>query len=160
VTVTALTLRPATAAVVAEVAAAERALFGVDAWSAGSVAEELTGERRHAVVATDETGSVVGYAVALVAADVADLQRIAVLPPWRRTGLARRLLAEVQRGARTAGAERMLLEVGAGNEPARGFYAATGFVPIDVRPRYYRDGTDALVLSAPLGGPVEEGRGP
>jgi ribosomal protein S18 acetylase RimI-like enzyme len=45
----------------------------------------------------------------------------------------------------------MLLEVSAANTGALAFYAASGFVEIDRRPRYYRDGTDAVVLRAALG---------
>ena len=38
------------------------------------------------------------------------------------------------------------------NKDARqAFYAVAGFVEIDRRPRYYRDGTDAVVLRASLG---------
>ena len=44
----------------------------------------------------------------------------------------------------------MLLEVSEGNEAAVAFYAAHGFTRIDVRPRYYRDGSDALVLRRTL----------
>ena len=41
----------------------------------------------------------------------------------------------------------MLLEVSAGNAGARAFYAAEGFVEIDRRRRYYRDGSDAVVMA-------------
>ena len=52
--------------------------------------------------------------------------------------------------ARADGAERMLLEVSAANAAAVAFYDAQGFARIDVRRRYYRDGSDALVLARPL----------
>ena len=39
------------------------------------------------------------------------------------------------------------------NEGALAFYAAQGFVELDRRPRYYRDGADAIVLELPLTGP-------
>ena len=142
-------LRPATADDVPAVTALERELFGPDAWSEKSVAEELTGERRTALVAGAD--AVVGYGVTLLAGDVVDLQRIGVAPAARRTGVAAGLLAALQQHAREAGADRMLLEVSAANSGALAFYAAAGFVEIDRRPRYYRDGTDAVVLRATLG---------
>jgi len=142
-------LRPATPDDVPAVTALERELFGVDAWSEPSVTGELTGERRRALVADE--GGVVGYAVTLLAGDVVDLQRIGVAPAVRRTGVAGRLLAALQDSARDAGADRMLLEVSAANRGALAFYAAAGFVEIDRRSRYYRDGTDAVVLRATLG---------
>jgi ribosomal protein S18 acetylase RimI-like enzyme len=128
------------------VVALEQELFGVDAWSPASVAEELTGPRRHAVVA-DESG-VVGYAVTLLSDDVVDLQRIGVDQAHRRRGVASLLLAEVRRAA---SADRLLLEVSAENTAALAFYATEGFVEIDHRPRYYRDGSDAVVLQLSLG---------
>jgi ribosomal-protein-alanine acetyltransferase len=142
-------IRTAEAADVEAVAELERSVFGVDAWSPESVLEELTGPRRRAVVALD--GPVVGYAVTLLADDVLDLQRIAVAPDHRRSGIARRLLDTVRDAGRADGAHRMLLEVSAANVSALAFYAAEGFVQIDRRPRYYRDGSDALVLRAALG---------
>ena len=151
-----MTIRPATADDVAAVTELEEQLFGADAWSAASVREELIGDRRHAVVAADD--GVVGYAVTLRSDDVVDLQRIAVVPSQRRTGVAARLLDETRRAARADGAHRMLLEVSAANAGALAFYAAQGFVQIDRRPRYYRDGSDALVLRATLGGAACGGR--
>ncbi len=133
-------LRPATGGDVADVLALEREAFGVDAWSETAVREELTGPRRTAVVARAADGRLCGYAVTSVAGDVVDLQRVAVAPAHRRQGLARRLLREALPGGPT------MLEVGAGNAAARALYAAEGFVEIAVRRRYYRDGSDAVVM--------------
>jgi ribosomal-protein-alanine N-acetyltransferase len=127
----------------------EAELFGPDAWSEASLREELSGPGRRAVV-LDEEGTVLAYAVTMRAGDVVDLQRIAVLPDRQRQGLAALLLADVLDAARADGAERMLLEVSAGNAAAVAFYDAQGFARIDVRRRYYRDGSDALVLARPL----------
>jgi ribosomal protein S18 acetylase RimI-like enzyme len=132
-------LRPATDDDVAAVHALEVDLFGADAWSPTSVREELLGERRTAVVACDP--EVVGYVVTAVAGDVVDLQRVAVRADHRRAGLARRLLREVH----PADAP-LLLEVSATNDAALRFYAAEGFTEIDRRRRYYRDGSDAVVM--------------
>lgn len=136
-----MNLRPATADDVAAVHALEQELFGADAWSSGAVREELTGPRRTALVACDP--DVVGYVVTREAGDVVDLQRIAVHPARRRHGLARRLLTEA------ACAERMLLEVSATNTAALAFYAGEGFAEIARRRRYYRDGSDAVVMERP-----------
>lgn len=136
-----MTLRPATADDVAAVASLEAVVFGPDAWSPAAVRSELTGPRRVALVAC--APEVVGYAVTVSAGDVVDLQRIAVHPAHRRHGLARRLLAEV---SGLADADRMLLEVSVDNAAALGFYAAEGFTEIDRRRRYYRDGSDAVVM--------------
>jgi ribosomal-protein-alanine acetyltransferase len=138
-------LRPATAEDVPAVVALERDLFGVDAWSEASVREELTGMRRVAVVACDP--GVVGYVVTASAGDVVDLQRVAVHPSRRREGLARSLL---ERACALVAGDRMLLEVAAGNGAALAFYAAEGFAEVARRRRYYRDGSDAVVMQRAL----------
>jgi ribosomal-protein-alanine acetyltransferase len=139
-------------------AALEAALFGVDAWSQAAVLGELDGPGREAVVAV-EGDEVVGYAITLRSADLVDLQRIAVSPDHRRQGLARRLLEQVLDRARDEGADRMLLEVSASNTAALAFYAAADFVEIDRRRRYYRDGTDAVVMRRSLRNACCGGRG-
>ena len=144
-----MNLRPATELDVPAVAELEQACFGVDAWSTSSVLSELTGEGRAAVVA-EHADDVVGYALVLVTGDVADLQRIAVLDAHRRAGLGRDLLAAALAAAAGRGALRVLLEVSDANLPACAFYEVEGFAVIDRRPRYYRDGTDALVMSRNL----------
>jgi ribosomal-protein-alanine N-acetyltransferase len=151
-----MTLREATAADVAAVVALEHALFGADAWSEAQVREELTGERRQAWVVGEP---VVGYAVTLAVGDVVDLQRIGVHPDHPRQGLARRLLDEAVAAGKAAQVDRMLLEVSAANTAALAFYAAAGFVEIDRRRRYYRDGTDAVVMRLPLASAACGGRG-
>jgi ribosomal-protein-alanine N-acetyltransferase len=144
-----VTLRTATADDVAAVHALETHAFGADAWSEQSVREELTGPRRVAVVAC-VAEAVVGYAVTSSAGDVLDLQRVAIHPEHRRRGLARALLATVLRDAE---GDRVLLEVSTGNQAALAFYAAEGFTEIARRGRYYRDGSDAVVMSrTPVGG--------
>ena len=135
--------------VVDAVAALETQVFGADAWSPAQVAEELGGTGRRTWV-VERGGVLVGYAVTWRSGDVVDLQRIAVHPGHRHQGLARVLLDEAVAAGRADHADRMLLEVGAGNAAALALYAAAGFVEIDRRRRYYRDGADAVVLRLPL----------
>ena len=133
--------------------ALERELFGVDAWDDGAVRAELTGPGRRFVVTEDLTG----YAVSLTVGDVADLLRIGVAPQARRRGLAAALLDDLLLHA--GDADRMLLEVSAANRDALAFYESRGFTRIHVRRRYYRDGSDALVLERSLsGGGTASGR--
>jgi [ribosomal protein S18]-alanine N-acetyltransferase len=153
-----VTLRPATAADAPAMAALEAQLFGADAWSEAAVLAEVEGPGRHAVVAVDD-GQVVGYAVTMGSADLVDLQRIGVHPERQRQGVARTLLEDSLTHAREEGATRMLLEVSAENAAALAFYAAADFVEIDRRRRYYRDGSDAVVMRRPLGRAACGGRG-
>jgi [ribosomal protein S18]-alanine N-acetyltransferase len=144
-------VRPATEEDSVAIAGSEADNLGADAWSAGLVAEGVAGRLPtvHYLVA-DSEGEVVGHAVASVVADLAELQRIAVTAPWRRRGVAQALLAEVVALATGAGADRIVLEVREDNAAALAFYAAGGFVEVDRRRRYYRDGATAIVLRLSL----------
>jgi ribosomal-protein-alanine N-acetyltransferase len=132
-----VTVRPATAADVPAVARLESDNLGADAWSEALVAEGVSGRLptvRYLVAEAD--GEVVGHAAASIVGDIAELQRIAVDPPHRRTSLASALLDAVVEAARAE---------------ALAFYAARGFVEVDRRRRYYRDGATAVVLRRGLG---------
>ncbi|MFC7492861.1 MULTISPECIES: GNAT family N-acetyltransferase [unclassified Nocardioides] len=151
-----MTVRPAREDDVPAIAALERDNLGADAWSEALVAEGVTGALPTItyLVAEVDAGdgpSTVGHAVASVAGDIAELQRIAVDPAHRRHGLASALLDAVLAAARAGGADRLLLEVREDNAGALAFYAARGFVEVDRRRRYYRDGATAVVLRRGLG---------
>lgn len=79
--------------------------------------------------------------------DVADLERIAVLPAARRSGLATRLLTAILDLTAERGGARVLLEVKVGNIAARALYESAGFAQIARRRDYYGAGHDALVLA-------------
>ena len=148
-----MTVRPAVEADLAAIAASEADNLGVEAWSWGLVEEGVAGRLPtvHYLVA-EEDGQVVGHAVASLVAEIAELQRIAVAGSHRRRGIGGDLLEEVVALAAGSGADRLLLEVRADNDAALGFYATHGFVEVDRRPRYYRDGAAAVVLRRTLGG--------
>jgi [ribosomal protein S18]-alanine N-acetyltransferase len=144
---TAAEVRLATAEDTGAVATLEQAALGTDAWSPALLAEGLEGRLPTMLylVATAED-DVVGYAAASMVADLAELQRIAVAASHRRTGVASGLLARVEQEALTRHADRLLLEVREDNHDACAFYAVRGFTEIDRRPRYYADGTTAVIL--------------
>jgi [ribosomal protein S18]-alanine N-acetyltransferase len=145
-------IRPATAADVDAISRLEQENLGDDAWSRSLVEEGVAGELptvRYLVA--QEGDDVVGHAVVSVVSDISELQRIAVDPIHRREGLGTRLLDAVVGLACDEGADRLLLEVREDNRGAIAFYAARGFVEIDRRPRYYRDGGTAVVMRRGVG---------
>lgn len=133
----------------------ERACLGRDAWSAALVSEGVLGRLPTiSYLVAEVAGVVVGHAVVSVAGDLAELQRIAVMPAMRRRGVARDLLAEARAIAMSGPsgpAERLLLEVREDNAPALAFYSRHGFTELARRPRYYADGAAAVVLASELG---------
>jgi N6-L-threonylcarbamoyladenine synthase len=94
---------------------------------------------------------IVGYAIGQRVLDEIEIQTIAVEPEWRRSGLGRKLVEWMLARARAEGAVRAALEVRRSNAAARLLYEGLGFQAEGVRPRYYSDGDDALLLGASLG---------
>ena len=145
------TTRPAAAADVAAIVALEADSFPLDPWSENLVGEGVSGSLPTvAYVVAEADGGFAGYAVLSVVDVDAELQRIAVTDELRRTGVATALLAAVRAVAADGGAERLLLEVREDNIAARLFYERHGFTELGRRPGYYRDGTDAVVLTSPV----------
>lgn len=148
-------LRPFSAADLAGLADLETSLFGAEAWSARALGE-LAATPGRSLLVIDSDGdagpgsAAVGYALIGVQGDFAELLRIGVSTQLQRQGLASTLLEAVLAGARGAGADRMLLEVSETNTAALALYLRHGFVEIDRRARYYRDGADALILQCEL----------
>lgn len=90
----------------------------------------------------------VGYALVLFrkGARVARLYSIAVAPEARGTGVVTALLQAVGREAVRRGCTRLRLEVRASNARARRAYERAGFSLAGVRPHYYPDGEDAVIM--------------
>jgi ribosomal-protein-alanine N-acetyltransferase len=145
-------IRPCEPVDVPRVWAIEAASFP-EPWSEATLRAELANPlARLLVCVVGEPPALVGFALFWLVADEVHLHQIAVDPGWRRRGLARRLLAALEREGRAAGATLVDLEVRAGNTPARALYAALGFAEVTQRRRYYADGEDAVVLRKALAG--------
>jgi len=74
------------------------------------------------------------------------IQNLATAPEFRRHGIAARLLEHVLARSRGEGFESAWLEVRISNAGAIALYRNYGFADAGVRPRYYADGEDALVM--------------
>ena len=129
--------------------AIESECFDSDAWSGSLVDAELTAPTGCVLLASQEE-SAVGYGSIRVVDDVADLQRIAILPGARRQGLGRELLEHLLTRAAILGASRILLEVADTNASAVALYESSGFAVIHRRHAYYAGGADALVMERSL----------
>lgn len=105
------------------------------------------------VPADDDPERILGYAGLDAAGSTCDVMTIAVTPEARGTGLGRRLLGHLVDAATATGAEALLLEVRADNDPALRLYERAGFERLTVRRRYYQPGdVDAVIMRKLLKG--------
>jgi ribosomal-protein-alanine N-acetyltransferase len=95
-------------------------------------------------------GEIAGYGVLGRAGDTAHLMNLAVLPEYRRRGIALQLMAAFGEISADWRCGRMCLEVRSNNSIARDFYASMGFVYSSRVKGYYADGEDAVILTARL----------
>ena len=116
-----------------------------DPWSVeGWRAEVVAGDRRWLVVR--DGGRVVALGGLWLAPDAAHVLRLAVAPARRGRGLAVRLVTGLVGLAEAAGRPALTLEVRASNRAALNLYRRLDFVSHGLRPGYYADGEDAVVL--------------
>jgi [ribosomal protein S18]-alanine N-acetyltransferase len=99
------------------------------------------------LVAEADGERIVGYVVALDAADEGEILNLAVAPATRRAGLGRALVQQMLDALSDRGVRQVYLEVRESNAPARALYAAHGFKEVGRRKQYYRRPVeDAIVL--------------
>lgn len=91
-----------------------------------------------------------GFAVARLVSGVCELESIVVAKSARRKGIGVALLSEVSGWAVGSEAQKLELEVRAGNASAIPFYESAGFLREGVRPGYYRDPEEDGVLMGRL----------
>lgn len=127
------------------VAALEQVCFS-DPWSINSISSELSNSLSLWVVAMDGD-RLAGYVGSQSVMGWADMMNIAVDPQYRRLGIGKRLVEELEVRLRKSQVTCLTLEVRASNEGAIALYDQLGFVQVGRRPNYYRNPReDALIL--------------
>lgn len=129
----------------------EREIFPESPWSAAQFREELSGvpKRRKYIVAMDGD-AIVGYAGIALAGDVADIHNIAVVPTFRRRGIATALLDQLEDWAVGKGVKALMLEIREGNAEALPLYEKRGYRVISRRDNYYGPNIHALIMRREL----------
>jgi len=79
----------------------------------------------------------IGYLIAMLAGDTADILNIGIDPDFKRQGHGTALLNHLIEELRKRDIGEILLEVSAGNQSAIQFYKSQGFEEISVRKNYY-----------------------
>lgn len=105
-------------------------------------------------VVASPADEVLAYAFMSMAVGEAHVLNLCVEPAYHQQGLGKFLLTHLQRLARGAGMDVMLLEVRKSNEAAIALYKGMGFHKLGVRKGYYpahQGSEDALLLGYNLG---------
>jgi len=127
----------------------EKQLFPYSPWNSAQFKEELAGIPTTRYMSIAESGNtIIGYCgVFLPAAGVeADVLTVAVLPEFRRQGIAKEFMRQIEQWSKERGASAMMLEVEHTNESAIALYINLGYMKISVRMDYYGQGKDAFVM--------------
>jgi ribosomal-protein-alanine N-acetyltransferase len=121
-------------------------------WNDGEF-ERLLADRNIVAHRATVGRDVVGFIMARLARDEAEILSIAVVAHRRGKGLARALLDLNLRRLANLGARTVFLEVDEGNLPARRLYCRAGFREVGRREAYYtaEGGAAALILRRDLG---------
>jgi ribosomal-protein-alanine N-acetyltransferase len=145
-------IRPAGVHDLAGLVALEQACSGTP-WHDVSLLQDLTDNAAaHYWVAVDPAGTVIGSVSCWVALDEAEIINLAVMPFWRRRGIARMLLHQLFKQMKALGVGKIFLDVRETNQAAIALYSQSGFRPVGRRPAYYVDtGESAIIMSQTIG---------
>lgn len=122
-----------------------KACFPHDGWDEKNMREILAMSGTYGFMAKD-----VGFIIYSCLLPQAEIITLAVLPEFRRAGVAGALLAAAKSAAKAMGAAEMLLEVAADNHAAVWLYRKHCFRDVRIRRGYYANGADAICMAVSL----------
>lgn len=138
----------------AAVAAIHAKLFATP-WDADAVRALIEHPASVSLVAARSGREIIGFVIAQIAADEAEILSVGVAPDQQRQGIGRQLIEGAVRAAARSDARQMFLDVAENNLAARALYAACGFGEAGRRKDYYTlaDGQrdNALLLKRAIG---------
>ena len=121
----------------------EQVCFGKDAWNKNMLESEYNSGSVFFGIKRNE--KVVAYISARIIIDEADINNVAVLPQFRKQGMAQKLIQALVDFCEQKDIKKFTLEVNANNTPAKNLYQKMGFVSFGVRKGYYH-GEDAEIM--------------
>ena len=88
--------------------------------------------------------SILGVCVFHKIYDEAEIRYLSVHPSYKRIGLGKKLIHKIFKECKNENIKRIFLEVSIKNKQALSFYDYFGFQTINIRKKYYKDGSDAF----------------
>ena len=138
---------------VEQIASIESVCFGQEAWSKNLVESEFA-NTFSTFVAYIVSNTVVGYVSFRTVFEEMQVGNVAVLPQYRRQGIAKQLVYFMMQLGKEKGCEVAELEVNTANDGAVALYGACGFSVVSTRKNYYPNSShgskDAYLMTAKL----------
>lgn len=147
-----LELKPARIADAARIALLSREVIEAGlpwAWTPRVIARTILDPETEVVVARID-GHLVGFGAMRFGDEDAHLLLLGVAAPYQRRGIGARLIAYLEKCARTAGIQQIHLQVRAGNWPGRRFYRRLGYRETSIVRGYYQRVEDAVLMTQTL----------
>ncbi len=127
----------------------EKSLNGL--WTKSQWISELTNPKRICIGVIDlVSNKILGLCSAWLVVEELQITFIAVLPTHQRKGIGKLLISDLCKRSKSLRMNLIRLEVKDTNEPAKAFYKSMGFKLKGNRPNFYKDRTDALILTRQL----------
>ena len=127
----------------------DKEYFPYSPWSPAQFKEEFAGipSTRFFELAISDN-QIVGYAGVIAPAPdaVADILTVTVIDGFRRQGIAKRLIADIESYCQSKGSSAIMLEVATDNTGAIALYENLGYSQISKRSNYYGSKKDAFVM--------------
>ncbi len=127
-------------------------------WSKNAYRDEINNPLADYAVIIDENGTVIAYGGYWNVCGEGNITNIAVKKEYRNRHIGTMLMNELLARAKEKNISAMTLEVRKSNIAAISLYKKQGFVSSGVRPGYYPDGEDAVIMWLTLGGESENNR--
>lgn len=127
----------------------DKEYFPYSPWSPAQFKEEFAGipSTRFFELAISDN-EIVGYAGVIAPGPdaVADILTVTVIDGFRRQGIAKRLIADIEGYCQSKGSSAIMLEVATDNSGAIALYENLGYTQISKRSNYYGSKKDAFVM--------------
>ena len=127
----------------------QKALKGL--WTQSQWEKELTDPKRICIgVIDNKQQKLLGFCCAWILIDELHITAIAVHPIHQRKGIGKFLILDLIKRSNSLTTNHLHLEVKETNEPAKAFYKSMGFQTVGNRSHFYKDGSDAILLTKKL----------
>jgi ribosomal-protein-alanine N-acetyltransferase len=125
----------------------QRCFVDGEAYSRETFEYLLTAPEAVAYRVASTSGAMVGFVIGLIEPDhTGHITTVGVAPDHRRRHLAKRLMAEVEKGFRQRNVRLVRLEVRSLNIAAQKLYQSLGYAVTQRLPKYYSNGGDGLLM--------------